>query len=346
MDRDLKNKTQAELEQIVVDLGQKKYLAGYIFSFIHAKGGSDISKIGSLNKDVRGRLAENGFYISKLNPVQKFRDPDGTVKYFFELTDKSRIETVLLFDKKRTTLCVSTQVGCAMHCVFCATGKLKFKRNLTSAEIVDQVIAARKDKHRVTNIVFMGMGEPLNNYEAVIKAVRILNAPLGMNFGVRHITISTAGIAEQIERLADEKIRPRLAISLNAPDDKTRNRLMPVNKRYTLRSLFKAIKIYQIKTRLRVTFEYILIKGINDKAEHAKALAKRLKNINCNVNLIEYNKHAGCSFAAVGEQGTRDFADLLEKAGIETTIRKSKGAQIKAACGQLGAGRINQKKKK
>jgi 23S rRNA (adenine2503-C2)-methyltransferase len=358
VDKDLKSKTFGELERLVVGLGQKKYIAGYIFGFIHTKGASDVSAITPLSKSFRARLIEQGYYISALQVVDKLTDPDGTVKYIFGLPDGNKVESVLLFDDDRRTLCVSTQVGCAMGCVFCATGRGGLKRNLTMAEIVDQVnviadcrfqIADCNDatgsppmggkiRNRISNVVFMGMGEPLANYKAVLDAVRILNHPKGRKIGIRRITISTCGLPEGIERLAGEDIQPRLAISLNAPNDAIRQKLMPVARKYPLDRLFRAVEVYQRKTRNRVTFEYCMIKGVNDTVLHARMLAKRLRGVLCNVNLIEYNSHSGCDFKPSSQEAIEWFAKTLNATGLETTVRLKMGQTINAACGQLGAG--------
>jgi 23S rRNA (adenine2503-C2)-methyltransferase len=335
--KDLKNKTIEELEELVTSLGQKKYLAKYIFSFIHTNHAADISKLSPLSKAFRVQLANEGFFISSLKIIEKFVDPDGTIKYLFEFTDGNRIETVLLFDGRRKTLCISTQVGCAMNCAFCATAKIKLKRNLTAGEILDQVYSAEDDNCKVTNVVYMGMGEPLNNYDNVLKSVKILNDPAGRNLGLRHITISTCGQAEAIKTLACESIQPRLAVSLNAPTDTIRTKLMPINKRYPLKALFDSIRLYQRKTKQRVTFEYVMIENVNDKDAHAHQLVELLKGIKCNLNLIEYNPHPGCSFKPSPKTNIEQFAGIVAKSGIETVIRAKKGQEIKAACGQLGA---------
>jgi len=353
MDKDLKDKTLTELEQIVVRLGQKKYLAGYIFGFIHDKGISEISQITPLSKPLRAKLTEQNYFISQLKILRKLTDPDGTIKYLFELSDGNRIETVLLSGDERRTLCVSTQVGCAMNCAFCATAKVKLRRNLTAAEIVDQVnivvrdascvaranyaIRNTHDAGRITNVVYMGMGEPLLNYDAVVKSVRILNDPAGKNIGIRHITISTCGIAPAIKKLAEEDIHPRLAVSLNAPADALRAKLMPVGAKYSIADLIEAAKFYRLKAKQRVTFEYVLIKGINDTVLHAQMLAKLLRNSRCRVNLIEFNPHPGCEFVASGRERIERFAGVLGAAGIRITVRFKMGQSIKAACGQLGA---------
>jgi len=345
MDKDLKEKTLDELEQIVVGLGQKKYLAGYVFGFIHTKGISEISQITPLSKTLREQLAKDDHFISQLKVVSKLADPDGTVKYLFELPDGNRIETVLLFDDDRRTLCVSTQVGCAMNCAFCATAKVRLRCNLTAAEIVDQVNTVQKDEGRISNVVYMGMGEPLQNYDAVVKSVRILNDPAGKNIGIRHITISTCGIVPAIKKLADEDIHPRLAISLNAPTDALRTKFMPINSKYSIAELIEAAKFYRLKAKQRVTFEYVMIKGVNDTVLHAQVLARLVRGIRCRVNpphawrinLIEFNPYPGCEFVASGRERIERFKEILEEVGIKTTVRFKMGQSINAACGQLGA---------
>jgi 23S rRNA (adenine2503-C2)-methyltransferase len=352
MDKDLKSMSRRRLEQMVIGLGQEKYLARYIFSFIHARDAGDIDSITPLSKAFRGKLIEQGYYISRLDVVEKLTDPDGTVKYVFGLPDGQRIQSVLLSDRAtagrsaltsddRKTLCVSTQVGCSMGCVLCATARLGFRRNLTAGEIVDQVNRISADGERICNVVYMGMGEPLANYDAVLESVRILNDSAGMNIGIRHLTISTCGVVEGIRRLADEDIAPRLAISLNAPTDSIRARMMPIAKKYPLKKVLGAAEEYQRKTGRRVTFEYVLIKGLNDKVIHAELLCKVLRGVMCNVNLIEYNPHPGCAFEPSGKEAIERFARVLEGKGFETTIRFKKGQRIKAACGQLGAEWIN-----
>ena len=361
MDKDLKGKTVEELEQIVVGLGQQKYLTKYIFQFVQTIGATEVSQISPLSKAFRVRLAEQGYYISQLKIIDKLTDLGGTVKYVFGLADGNRIETVLLFDGRRMTLCVSTQVGCAMGCVFCATGRIKLKRNLTAGEIVDQVNIVYKEQEKITNVVYMGMGEPLQNYDAVVKSVRMLNHPAGKNIGIRHLTISTCGDAAAIKKLAEEDVRPRLAISLNAPTDALRKKLMPINAKYPLSEVMSAAKFYLLKAKQRVTFEYVLIKGVNDAALYAQMLAKLLthtikgrsrrgsglspRDSLWRVNLIEYNPppqlsakaEAGVKFVASSVERIERFSEVLEKAGIKTTVRFKLGQSINAACGQLGA---------
>lgn len=337
MDKDLKNNTLGEIEAIADNFGQKKYLAGYVFTFIHSKDVDKISDITPLSKAFRTRLTEQDYYISHLKTIRTISDSDGTMKYLFELADGSRIETVLLPDGKRKTLCVSTQAGCPMNCAFCATAKLGFSRNLTAAEIVDQINVVQKNTGKINNVVYMGMGEPLLNYNAVIKSIRILNHPLGKNIGLRHLTISTCGITDGIRKLADEDIYPRLAISLNAPTDSLRSKIMPINKKYPIAAIMEAVNYYQQKTQQRITFEYVLLKDFNDSTLHARMLSKLAHKVKCNINLIEYNPYPLGSFEASSKEVIKRFVQILEDAGIETTIRYKKGRKIKAACGQLGA---------
>ena len=255
----------------------------------------------------------------------------------FELNDGNAVEAVFLTDEDRTTLCISTQVGCAMNCDFCATAHIPFKRNLSAGEIVDEVYTAEKDAGEITNVVFMGMGEPLNNYDEVIKSVRILNDPNGRNIGIRHITISTCGIVPGIKKLTEENIYPRLAVSLNAPTNILRSKLMPINRKYPLESLFNSLSQYFNRTKSQVTFEYVLIDGINDSTMHAQMTAKLLKKLNCKVNLIEFNPNPFTDFKPSGTEAMKRFKRILEQADIKTIIRLKKGRDIKAGCGQLGA---------
>jgi 23S rRNA (adenine2503-C2)-methyltransferase len=364
MNKDLKDKTLEELERTVVGLGQKKYLAAYLFKFIHAQEGRDLSALSTLSKAFRAQLVEQGYFISQIKVVDCLSDPDGSAKYLFELADGERIESVLLPDEDRLTLCVSTQVGCPMGCAFCATGDIQFRRNLTAGEIIDQVYAAEVSSSkcqvssetasslqtsnfklqtsealpRITNLVYMGMGEPLLNYDAVLRSIRILNHSSGRNIGIRHITVSTSGVAPAIRQLAKEEVRPRLAISLSAPGDALRDRLMPINRKHPLSELMQAVRDYQSETGQRVTFEYVMIEKVNDTVNHAKLLVKLLRGLMYNVNLIEHNPFSGCEFTGSTRDRIQRFADELKEAGVETTIRFRMGRGIKAACGQLQAG--------
>ncbi len=345
MDKDLKNKNIEQLQELTESLGGKPFHANYIFNFIHEKDVKTIEDITPLSKQLREKLISLDYHISKIDVVERFADPDGTVKYLFSLPDGIRIESVLLTDDGRKTVCISTQAGCAMGCLFCATGKIKFRRNLSAGEIVSQVYEIEKEAGKINNVVYMGMGEPFLNYDAVIDSLKIFNHPKGRNIGIRHLTVSTCGLAEQIERFAKEKIQPRLAISLHGPDDQTRNKLMPVNMKCSLDRLFESIRTYQRITGNRVTFEYIMIGDVNDSPRHAEKLVKLLKGVKCNINLIEYNPHPGCDLVASSANKIHKFADYLKAADIETVIRFKRGQTIKAACGQLGADWLENEKK-
>lgn len=347
MDKDLKNKTLPELEELVLDLGGKKYLAKYIFSFIHSKDASSIDDITTLSKDLRATLIEQGYYISKLNLVEKFSDPDGTVKYLFELSDGVRLETVLMTNSgpnPRKTLCISCQAGCRMGCSFCATAKLKFHRDLTAGEIVDQVNSVVADSGTVNNIVYMGMGEPLDNYDNVMRSLHIINHHAGKNIGQRHLTISTCGIADGILKFADEQLQVHLAISLHCTNDKERKKIMGSAKKYSLDDLMDAVRIYQRKTGRRVMFQFCMMAGFNDSDSDANNLIQLLRGLNANVNLIEFNPHPGCEFKATCQQRIGRFMDILMKSGVETTVRYRRGRAVKAACGQLGAAWLDKQK--
>ncbi|RKY10228.1 MAG: 23S rRNA (adenine(2503)-C(2))-methyltransferase RlmN [Planctomycetota bacterium] len=340
MSKDLKNLTFQQVRQLVAEFGGRKFLAKYLFSFIHAHHARQIDEITPLPKDLRRRLTGQGYFISQLETVETLVDPDGTVKFLFAAADGVRLESVLLTDageKQRKTLCISCQAGCRMACALCATGRGGFQRNLTAAEIADQVYQAARCAEKINNIVYMGMGEPFDNYDEVIRSARILNHHAGANIGQRHITISTCGIPHIIERFADEALQVRLAVSLHAAGDRKRRRIMPVAAKYPLAELISAIKTYQQKTARRVSFEYCMIKNLNDSPADARALIGLIKGINAAINLIEYNPHEGCTFAAAARPTIRNFKDILMQAGVETIIRHKRGRKINAACGQLTA---------
>ena len=344
MDKDLKNKTLAEMKTIVAGYGGKEYLAKYIFTFLHQHNVNDIDLMTTLSKDLRQKLTDGGFFISQLKIAEKLEDPDGTAKYLFETADGQTIESVLLDESGRKTICVSTQIGCRLGCKFCATGYLKFQRNLTAGEIVEQVIKISADSScKINNLVYMGMGEPLDNYENTLKAVRILADQSGKKIGVRRQTISTVGLPEEIRKLADEDIYPRLAVSLNAADDNLRKQIVPSANKYPLPQLINAMKYYQQKTDRRITIEYCMMDNINDSPDCVRGLLRLLKGLKASVNLIEYNPHLGADFKPSPKERIKSFKDTLMQSGIETIIRYRRGRSIKAACGQLGADRIQRK---
>lgn len=344
MDKDLKNKTFEELERLIVELEGKKYLAKYAFSFIHAKDAVAIEDVTPLPKELRQRLITDGYYISQLKLLDRLIDPDGTEKFLFELADGARIESVLMTSGRRKTLCISPQAGCRMGCEFCATGKLKLDRNLTAGEIADQLNQAARECGKINNVVYMGMGEPMDNYDEVMRSVHIINHHAGKYIGQRHITISTCGIPEGIVRFAEEKLQVHLSISLHSTNDAVRAKIMRIAKKYPIDSLIKAVRAYQKKTGRRVMIVYCMIKGINDSDADARSLAGLLKKMNVNVNLIEYNPHTGCNFEASSRNRIQGFLDILMQSGIETTVRYKRGRKIKAACGQLAATRLQKQR--
>jgi 23S rRNA (adenine2503-C2)-methyltransferase len=337
MDKDLKNCSYNQLLDVAVSHKQKPFCVDYLFTFIHQKNAAQIDDITPLSKLFRNRLTEQGYFISKIDMLEQHDDPDGTVKFVFGLHDSGRIESVRLKDGDRSTLCISTQAGCRMGCKFCATGQLAFQRNLTCAEIVDQLYRAESVCGRIDNVVYMGMGEPLDNFENVMRSVEILNDKHGRNIGIRHITISTCGLPDQIKRLALSSIQPRLAVSLHAPNEAIRSRIMKISSKHSIGNIIESLKSYQHSTGKRITIEYCMIDSINDTAEQAIELVKLLKPLKVNVNLIELNPFPGCPFNASKPGQIRDFARILSDSGIETVIRFKRGRSIKAACGQLGA---------
>ena len=336
MEKDLKSLLIKDLQEIIVACGGKKFHAGYVFDFIHQKDAEDFEQITPIAKSLRERLAEEGWVIGSLKLVESYKDDDGTAKYVFETFDGYHIETVLLSDDGRHTLCISSQVGCRMGCGFCATAKLGFRRNLSASEILDQVYKVWQEAGKINNVVYMGMGEPFDNYENVINSARILNHPRGRNIGARHITISTCGIPERIHDFTSVDEQFRLAVSLHSAVDQERSRIMPVNKKYPVKKVVAAARTYNHVTQRRVTFEYCMIKDLNDSVHDAVELSRLLKGIKCNINLIEYNEHPGSDLEASSHKTILEFQKSLTDKGFETHTRFKRGKNIKAACGQLG----------
>ncbi|MBI4336154.1 MAG: 23S rRNA (adenine(2503)-C(2))-methyltransferase RlmN [Candidatus Omnitrophica bacterium] len=322
-------------------LGIEKFRAGQILEWVYKKHARGFDEMTNLPAALKGLLKEK-FFISCLKPSKELISKDGTKKFLFELEDGERIESVFIPSRNTKTVCVSSQVGCKFACGFCASGMAGFRRNLRPAEMVNQVLYAGAGlkpapaKQRVvTNIVFMGMGEPLDNYDNVLKAIRIINAPYGLNIGQRKITISTSGVAPAIRRLIDEGLRIELSVSLHAPTDNLRSRLMGINKRYPIKELMEAAGEYIGKTSRQVTFEYIMIKGVNDTDRAASELAGLLKGMLAKVNLIPYNPVKGLGYAASLPETMERFKGILEKNKIVSVIRARRGEDIAAACGQL-----------
>lgn len=334
------NYTLKELETIFVENNLKKFLGIQIFDWIYKKREIDFLKMTNISKINRDFLASN-FELKYLKTSIVQIDPvDGTRKYLFELEDGNKIETVLMKFDYGYSVCVTTQVGCNMGCKFCASGLLKKKRNLETWEIVAQVLTIQKildeeNMGRVSNIVIMGIGEPLDNYDNVSKFISIVNSDNGLQIGARKITLSTCGLVHKFQNFIDDHPQVGLAISLHAPNNSIRDLIMPINKAYNFEKLLAAAKDYTKKTNRRITFEYIMLKGVNDSIENAIELSRNLKDILCYVNLIPYNSVNEHSYQR--SENIKKFADVLLKNGITVTIRQEKGSNISAACGQLRA---------
>jgi len=333
--KDIKNFTLNELQEEVKNLGVEKYRVTQLFDFLYKKGIEDFRDMLSLPTSFKDLLQKN-FYISKIGLVNLAKSKDQTEKYLFKLEDGNLIESVLIFSDKRVTECISSQIGCKYNCLFCGSGKKGFSRNLTISEILNQVLFVKKKiKSNLNNIVFMGIGEPLDNYDNVVKAICILNSKDAFNIGARKITISTCGVIPAIKRLQERNWQIELSVSLHAPENKLRSYLMPVNNVYPLPDLIEACKNYAEKTKRQITFEYILIKGVNDSLNYADKLAKLIGGFNSKVNLITFNPAPGSLLQAPGISQVKSFKNKLTARGIPITIRISKGDDISAACGQL-----------
>ncbi len=328
-----------QLEEKLLSMGEPKYRAKQIWEGIYHSLITDFKSASNLSKSLRQKLDEQ-FLFNSLTPLAEVNSNDKqTTKILFETRDNRKIETVLMKYDERNTLCISTQSGCAMGCVFCATGQMGFFRSLSAGEIVEQVLHfARQLKlinEKVTNIVFMGMGEPFHNYEATIKAVDLLGDVDGYDMGARRMTISTVGVIPQIMRFADEKRQVNLAVSLHSIDDEIRSNMMPVNKKYPVNDLIKACVYYINQTNRRVSFEWALIDGTNDSVNMARRLANKLRSLLCHVNLIQLNPTNKYSGKGSSKDTAEKFKDTLEQEGIPCTIRLRRGIDIHAGCGQL-----------
>lgn len=330
---DLKNLTLEELSALLAEMGQKPFRAKQIVRWIYGRGVTSFAAMTDLSKDFREALTTRAT-ISDWQPEVVEQSSDGTRKYLFRLDDGQTVESVRIpMEGERATLCISTQVGCAMQCVFCLTGSFGLVRNLEPAEIVNQVCAALKDGP-INNIVLMGMGEPLHNLDNVVKALQILFLDDGFGYGARKVTLSTSGLVPQMRELG-QRIRVNLAVSLNATTDAVRDELMPINRRYPLKELMAACRDYPLQSRERITFEYILIRGVNDTRQDAKRLVGLLHGVKAKVNLIPYNEHEGSSFRAPLPESIEAFQTYLLDRNIVAIRRSSKGQDISAACGQL-----------
>jgi 23S rRNA (adenine2503-C2)-methyltransferase len=337
----LKGMTLPELENFVAGLGWEKYRARQIFKWLYNKQVDDFSKMSDIPKDYREKLSEVADINElKLSTFEK-SNCDGTIKFLFELKDGEKIESVLIPDDSRLTLCVSTQVGCPIDCKFCATGAMGFKRNLTAGEIVDQVIQSQRfSERRITNIVFMGMGEPLLNLKNLLKAIDIITSDDGIRIGSRKITISTVGLPDKIKELADAGRKVKLAISLHTLNEDLRKKLIPIANRYPIQSIIEAVKYYYNKIGLRITYEYILFEGLNDTDEDVKKLVELAKIVPCKINILKFHpvdfiRKDPILKKLKPSKRLEEFAQRLRENNLTVFIRSNAGEDIKAACGQL-----------
>ena len=341
MKENIKDYNLEELKEKFIEIGEKKYRAEQTFKWLYKENVTSFNDMTNLSIELRNKLNEL-FYIPIFHIIKKQESKDGTKKYLFDVGDGNAIETVLMKYKYGYSICVSSQIGCKMGCKFCASTGIAFVRSLTAGEIVEQLQAVEREENiRISNIVFMGIGEPLDNYDNVIKAIRIINNDNGIAIGARHISISTSGIVPKIYKLADEKIQCTLSISLHSPVDEKRSELMPINKLYNIEELIKACKYYIEKTNRRVSFEYALAKERNDNLDDAKKLVRLLKGMNCHVNLIPINEINNSDFKKSTNENIIRFRDYLNSKGIVATIRRELGSDIDAACGQLRRKNLN-----
>ena len=333
--KNIKDFNIEELKQELVNLGEKPFRAEQIFKWIFEENVTSFDEMTNISLELREKLKKE-YTLCVFNIIKKQVASDGTIKYLFDVLDGNAIETVLMKYHHGYSICVSSQIGCKMGCKFCASTGIAFIRSLTSGEIVEQLLAVERDeKIKISNVVFMGIGEPLDNYEDVVNAIRIINNQKGINIGARHISVSTSGLVPKIYKLAEENIQCTLSISLHATTDEQRSKMMPVNNLYNIEELLQACKDYIAKTNRRISFEYALAKENNDNLEDAKRLVKLLKGMNCHVNLIPINKIENGSFDKSSNENIMKFRDYLNNHGIVATIRRELGSDIDAACGQL-----------
>ena len=336
---DIRNLNLAALQEHFTRIGEKSFRANQVYEWLWKKSCTSFDEMSNISKELRTKLAEN-FSINHIKIHNSQFSADKTIKNSFVLFDSHLIEGVLIPTPGRMTACVSSQVGCSLTCKFCATGYMERKRNLNADEIYDQVVLIDRQAREnygipLSNIVYMGMGEPLLNYKNVIDSVEKITSEDGLNMSAKRITVSTAGIAKMIKKLGDDEVKFNLALSLHAANDEKRNTIMPINEQNSLKSLAEALKYYYAKTKNPVTYEYIVFDGVNDTLQDAKELAQFCKHLPCKVNIIEYNPISFASFINAGEDKIEAFAEYLRKQGITTNLRRSRGKDIDAACGQL-----------
>lgn len=331
----IKNYDLNDLKSKLEELGEKKYRAEQIFNWIYREKVTSFDDMTNLSMELRKKLKEH-FDMHNFNIITKQESKDGTKKYLFDVLDNNAIESVLMEYKYGKTICVSTQIGCKMGCKFCASTGVKFERNLEPGEIVEQLLAIERDENiKISNLVFMGIGEPLDNYDNVMQAIKILNNQKGINMGARHISVSTSGLVPKIYELADRNMQCTLSISLHSSTNEKRSEMMPINKKYNIEELMDACRYYIEKTNRRISFEYALAKDNNDNLDDAENLAKLLKGLLCHVNLIPINKIENGKYSKSTNENIIKFRDYLNSRGIVATIRRELGSDIDAACGQL-----------
>ncbi len=328
------NLTREDLENYFLSINSKKFHADQLFDWLYVKRVKSFDDVTNIKKEVLEEIKKN-YILNNIKIVNVEKDKDVN-KYLFELSDGEHIEAVLMFHDYGTSICISSQVGCNMGCKFCESGRRKKVRNLEVSEMVLQILLIEEELgSRISHVVVMGIGEPFDNYDNLIKFFRIINDPKGISIGARHITVSTCGIVPKILEFSDLDMQINLAISLHAPNDELRNKLMPINKAYPLKELMKALKVYSKKTNRRLTFEYILLKDINDSDQCAIELSRLIKGMNCYVNLIPYNETNNIDFKRTNTVQIMRFYDILKKNNVSVTIRREFGGNISAACGQL-----------
>lgn len=333
--KNIKDYNLDELKKEFIKLEEKPYRAEQVFKWIYVLGVTSFDEMTNLSLELREKLKKE-FDFHNFNILKKQESKDGTKKYLFDVLDGNAIETVLMEYHHGKTLCVSSQIGCKMGCKFCASTGAKFARNLTSGEIVEQLLAVQRDENiKISNVVFMGIGEPLDNYNNVLNAIGILNNQKGINMGARHISISTSGLVPKIYELADRQLQCTLSISLHATNNTKRSEMMPVNNKYSIEELMEACRYYINKTNKRISFEYALAKDNNDNLDDAQELVNLLKGMLCHVNLIPINKIENGKYSKSTNENIIKFRDYLNSKGITATIRRELGADIDAACGQL-----------
>ena len=334
---DLANLERSALEQALEERGHKRFHAAQIFRWIYKRGVTDVAAMTDLSRELRERLARD-FTLTTPQILAREKSSDGTEKFLVRLADGRQLESVFIPDTPSMTFCISTQVGCAMACAFCLTGKMGLVRNLTAGEIAGQVrllAGALNMLDRKFNIVLMGMGEPLHNYDETMRALRILNDEHGLAISPKRVTLSTVGLLPALEKMAREPLMPNLAISLHAPTDQLRGELVPLNKKYGVAEIVEACRGFPLAKRSRITFEYVLLAGVNDSAEDARKLAKLLSGVKSKVNLIPLNAAPGIPFERPSDEAIDRFASILADRGLLVSVRKSRGRDIRAACGQL-----------